>query len=73
MLSGNCKDISSLWQPDFKKTREKIQPKGHDTYTNSTVESGLVCICVMHYDWIVGPYSRLNRRVGNNEKLKINN
>ena len=42
--------------------------KGHDTYTNATVESGLVCTCVMHYDWIVGPYPRLIRRVGNHEK-----
>ena len=30
--------------------------KGHDTYTNSTIDLGLGCICVMPHDWIVGPY-----------------
>ena len=49
--------------------------EGHDTYTNTTVESGIVLyiLCVMDYDWIVGPYPRLIRRVGNHEKLKMNN
>ena len=50
----------------------KVGLKGHDTYTNSTVESGLVCVCVMLSDWIVGPFPRLIRRVGNHEMFKMN-
>ena len=43
------------------------------TYTNSTVESRLVGVCVMPKDWIVGPFLRLIRRVRNYEMFKENN